>query len=151
MGDIIELKCIMNLLGLGHFVMAFTLLRSTKMGQQRYLRRCNEPKEESLGCKTHFFRLTKSFRLAKGFACVRIRKSCLRCSMHCSLGLLYTKMSPKYATKNYPKNGWKTWVMSLINVLGALDDPKGITVHSNRPSWLFFDFYVTQRKCIFVF
>ena len=40
----------------------------------------------------------------------------------------------KVATTNFLKKGLSIWFINLIKVLDALDNPKGMTVHSYSPS-----------------
>lgn len=47
----------------------------------------------------------------------------------------------KINAANLPMKGRRAWFMTRMNVLGALDNPKGITSHSNRPSQVLKDVF----------
>ena len=56
--------------------------------------------------------------------------TCLTCS---SRDLLNIKISFKYTITNSSRKDLKTSFITLMNVVGALQRPKGITSHSNNP------------------
>ena len=74
--------------------------------------------------KQHFLRLVNKCSF---ISVVRTR---LKCSTWLSKLLLYTSISTKYTTTNFPIETHKKWFINLIKVLGALVKPKGITNHS---------------------
>lgn len=47
---------------------------------------------------------------------------------------LKTKLLSEYTTTNLTTKGLNACFITRINVLDALDNPKGIMIHSNSPS-----------------
>jgi len=60
------------------------------------------------------------------------------------------RISSKYTTTNFPKNSLRTWCMSLMNVLGALVKPKGMTNHSYNPNLVLKEFFHSSPSLILI-
>jgi len=60
------------------------------------------------------------------------------------------RMSSKYTTTNFPKNSLRTWCTSLMNVLGALVKPKGMTNHSYNPNLVLIEVFDSSPSLILI-
>ena len=78
--------------------------------------------------KLHFF------KLAYNFCSLNITKIWWRCSKWSDSFLLYNKISSKYTIIEIPMQGLTMWFINLMNILGAFDNPNGITIYSYNPS-----------------
>ena len=68
-----------------------------------------------------------------------------RCSSQVWLKI---RMSSKYTTKNELVNGHKMSSISLMKVVGAFVNPKGMTIHSKRPSLALKEIFHTSEGSI---